>query len=153
MNERFNTNDKFAFVVMAIVVALLCAFYETFIGLNGYVNSGDTIYVTEASIFRACFKEPFERIVFLMKDGNAITYTTHHEPFVIMNYGWFRQALKKRGYQISDVIYCIHNHLSSPRFSPKDKDLYRWMKNDGFTGIFALYHQVTKEIIIYKEHK
>ena len=82
MNERFNTNDKFAFVVMAIVVALLCAFYGTFIGLNGYVNSGDTIYVTEASIFRACFKEPFERIVFLMKDGNAITYTTHHESYM-----------------------------------------------------------------------
>jgi len=147
MNERFNTNDKLAFIVMAVVVVLLGSFWSGF-----YASNGDTVYITESNIFNQCFKEPFERIVFVMKDGNAITYTTHHEPFVIMSYGWFRQALKKRDYQISDIIYCIHNHLCSPKFSPRDKELYRWMKNDGFAGVFALYHQPTKRVIIYEEN-
>ena len=149
MNEQLNTNDKFAFIVMAIVVVLLGAFYAEFLRPS---SGGDTIYVTEANIFRTCFKEPFERIVFLMRDGNSLTYTTHHEHSIRVNFAYFRQSIKKRGYETRDIIYCVHNHLISPRFSEADIRLYRYMRGDGFTGIFALYHQPTKRIIPYEEN-
>ena len=146
-----NTNDKLAFCVMAIVVVLLGAFYAESIRLDINGSHGDTVYVTEANIFRACFKEAIERIVFVMNDGNAITYTTSHEYFIAMSYGRIRYSLKEKGYKISDVIYCIHNHFASPFFSEKDKNFCRYMRNDGFTGIFALYHQSTKRIIIHED--
>ena len=145
-----STNDKLAFCVMAVVVVLLGAFYAEFGILESRVSHGDTVYVTEASIFRECFKEPFERIAFVMKDGNAITYTTHDEYCVATSYGRIRYSLKEKGYQISDVIFCIHNHLISPFFSKADKDFCRWMRNDGFTGIFAIYHYPSKGVIPYE---
>ena len=150
MNERFNTNDKLAFVVMAIVVALLIAFYSEFLIPESYINSGDAIYVTEANIFRACFKEPFERLVFVMKDGNSFTYTTHHETSVKASYPYFRSSLRKKGYKISDIIYCIHNHLTAPVFSEADRKFCRHMRNDGFAGIFALYYQPTGKVTIHE---
>lgn len=151
MNERFNTNDKLAFICMAIVVALLGVLYAELLVPESYIYNRDVIYVTEANIFRACFKEPFERIVFVMKDGNAITYTTHHETFVGASYPFFRQSLKKRGYAVSDIIYCIHNHLTAPIFSEADKNFCRHMRNDRFAGIFALYHQPMKKVIIHED--
>jgi len=145
-----NTNDKLAFIVMAIVVVLLGSFWAGFISPDGYAGNGDAIYVTEANIFRQCFKEPFERIVFVMKDGNSLTYTTHHEHSIRLSYAYFRQSIMKKGYKIVDIIYCIHNHLIKPVFSQADINFYRYMRNDGFTGIFALYHQPTKRIIPYE---
>lgn len=113
--------------------------------------NGDPVYITEGNIFRECFKEPFERIVVVMKDGNAITYTTRDEHFIGLGYGWFRQSLGGKGYEMPDIIYCIHNHLRSPFFSQADKNFCRRMKSDGFAGIFAIYHQPTMRIIIYDE--
>ena len=144
-----STNDKLAFCVMAVIMALLGAFYAEFLRPS---SSGETIYITEGNIFRACFKEPFERIVFVMKDGNSLTYTTHHEHSIRVSFAYFRQSIKKKGYEIVDIIYCIHNHLISPRFSERDKTFCRHMRNDGFAGIFALYHQPTKRVIIYEEN-
>ena len=150
MSRGLHTNDKLAFICMATVVALLCAFYAEFFVPESYIHSGDAIYITEANIFRACFKEPFERLVFVMKDGNSITYTTHHETSVRASYPYFRSSLRKKGYEISDIIYCIHNHLTKPFFSEGDVNFCRHMRNDGFVGIFALYCQPSRKVIIYE---
>ena len=150
MSRGLHTNDKLAFICMAIVVALLMAFYSEFIIPKSYINSGDSIYITEANIFRACFKEPFERLVFVMKDGNSFTYTTRDETSVRASYPYFRSSLKKKGYEISDIIYCIHNHLAVPVFSEADKKFCRHMREDGFVGIFALYYQPTGRVIFHE---
>jgi len=153
VRRAYHSNDNFALGVMLFVVLLLMAVCESILYTSGVNNKkGDAVYVTASNIFKSCFKEPFERIVFVMKDGNAITYTTQDESHVRLSYGWFRQNLKRRGYAISDIIYCIHNHLKNPFFSQADRSLCGYMRHDGFEGVFAIYHQPTKRIIIYKEN-
>ena len=147
---RISSLNNHKSIVIAVGVFISFVFVGVWNSLTSSGGGNSTIYVTEGNIFRMCFNEPFERLVLLMKDGNSITYTTQHEYCVHVSFGYIRHSIKKRGYETSDIIFCIHNHLVSPRFSQKDKDFCRHMRDDGFTGIFAIYHRPSSRVIIYE---
>ena len=52
---------------------------------------------------------------------------------------------------MEDIEIIIHNHLKLHRISESDKKIYYCLKDEGFTGVFAIFLQGTKTVLIYKE--
>lgn len=98
------------------------------------------------NIFKECFKEIVETIIFVLWDGTVWGITTYNEGSVEVSYEVTRELLKNAGVEISDIAIVIHNHFARPTFSPRDLRTLECLKRDGFNGSFCLYIQSSGKV-------
>ena len=81
----------------------------------------------------------YEKMFLRMDDKKMLEYTTYNK--MTINRTDFFAFLKKKGYTVSQIKVCIHNHPYSIDFSEGDKKFYRQIVKAGFKGKFLVYHR------------
>lgn len=99
----------------------------------------------KGNIFSQLFKEPFEIIVFIFKDGTFYAFTNQEENKVSVPTMDF---FEKEKINLADVVFIIHNHFGHPRFSSADIRIDNWLRRNGFKGYFCLYVQANDRVIV-----
>jgi len=112
-----------------------------------------TIYITQGNIYKGFFTEPFETLLIVFKDGDFITFSSHHAYWITMSFGWLGDFLKKNNKKIKDIKIIIHNHLIPTRFTEGNKYFYRKFKEAGFQGLFCIYYPATEMVKILEDEK
>ncbi|GAH55263.1 unnamed protein product [marine sediment metagenome] len=79
----------------------------------------------------------YEKMFLRMNNGKMLEYTTYNK--LTINRTDFFSFLRKKGYDVSQIKVCIHNHLYSRQFSDGDKKFYKQIKEAGFVGKFQIY--------------
>jgi len=81
----------------------------------------------------------YELMYLRMNDGKLLQYTTYNK--LIIDRTDFFIFLKKKGYTVSQIKVCIHNHPYSIEFSEGDKKFYSQIVKVGFKGKFLVYYR------------
>lgn len=79
----------------------------------------------------------YEKMFLRMEDGKMLQYTTYNK--LKINRTDFFSFLRQKGYDVSQIKICIHNHPYSPEFSDNDKKFYKQICEAGFKGKFQVY--------------
>jgi len=79
----------------------------------------------------------YEKMFLRMDNGKMLEYTSYNKTTIDRTD--FFMFLKKKGYDVSQVKVCIHNHPYSRDFSEGDRLFYTQIKDAGFKGIFQVY--------------
>jgi len=79
----------------------------------------------------------YEKMFVRMDDKKMLEYTTYNKATI--NRTDFFSFLRKKGYDVSQIKVCIHNHLYSRGFSDGDEKFYGQIKEAGFKGKFQVY--------------
>jgi len=105
------------------------------------VMLAETVMIGEGDICSAFFREPFETVVFMFRDGKFITFSTGHEKTIaIPSVGWIVEQIKARGRRIEDCMFVVHNHFSPAGFSESDLMTWKYLCRKGFSGVFGIYY-------------
>lgn len=102
------------------------------------------------SKIHSMFTEPIEILYLITHDCVMFRATTNDENKVSFYADELKYELKTHGYKIKDLMMVIHNHLQLSRISTRDRKFYRWLRDNGFCGIFAIYLQGTNVMLKYK---
>ena len=83
----------------------------------------------------------YEKMFLRMDNGKLLQYTTYNK--LTINRTDFFSFVKKKGYTVSQIKVCIHNHPANSLagFSDGDKKFYKQICKAGFKGKFQLYHK------------
>jgi len=94
-------------------------------------NSWDTIFKGMS----------YETMYLKMNDGKLLKFTTYHKDKI--DRVDFFKFIKKKGYKVSQIKVCIHNHpvRHNDGFSDNDKKFYQQICKNGFKGKFLLYRR------------
>lgn len=116
--------------VKVLTLGLICLLMLSFV-LPVLGNSWDTI-------FRGL---GYELMCLEMDDGKLLKFTTYHKDKIDRTD--FFAFMKKKGYGVSQIEVCIHNHpiKHNDGFSDNDKKFYRQICKNGFKGKFLLYRR------------
>ena len=98
------------------------------------------------AIFKDRFNEPIEVMYFLMNDMKLFKTTSNDENKIAIVLWTIKGSFKQEGYEVSDVIVIIHNHVIYTHFSPDDIVVYNVFKGEGFEGKFYIYVRRNKTI-------
>jgi len=79
----------------------------------------------------------YEKMFLRMDNNKMLEYTTYNK--LTINRTDFFSFLRKKGYDVSQIKVCIHNHPYSRDFSAGDKKFYGQIKEAGFKGKFQVY--------------
>lgn len=141
--------------LLALILLLASPVYK----FEGYVKVGQefqqvaqneiTVYHAIGNIFRTygVFTQPCEIICFVSWRGNIYVYTCYLANKVVIPAQLLQDDLKSQEEEVSDIFLVAHNHFGCPVFSEDDKDLYFWLKNKGFTGVFALWDSAQDRMV------
>ena len=109
-----------------------------------------TFYIKTANIFDEMFTSPCEEIILLFRDGRVVVSTNNLDATVFFPYVY----LDNVGRDVKDLTHVIHSHpVGGAWFSLADRNLYKSLKLQGFTGAFLVYYVPTKAIIDIEEKK
>lgn len=103
----------------------------------------DSARMTAGSVLSGFFREPFETVVFIFRDGSFLTFSTNDEKSVAAPTSWLVESIQKTGRVVPGIVFCVHNHFSPLGFTPGDRDAYRYLKGKGFRGVFGIYYTAT----------
>jgi len=103
----------------------------------------ESVSITGGSIIKGFFREPFETVVFIFRDGSFLTFSTNDDKSVSVPISWVITSIQRSGRAVSDIILCVHNHFSPSGFTPGDVDAYRYLTGRGFWGVFGIYYPVS----------
>ena len=81
----------------------------------------------------------YEKMFLRLDNGKMLEYTTYNK--ITINRTDFFAFLKNKGYVVSQIKVCIHNHPYSIEFSGGDKKFYRQIVKAGFKGKFLIYYR------------
>jgi hypothetical protein len=121
-----------------------------FDGIEGN-PSADSVLITSGNVFKSFFREPFESVVFIFRDGTFLTYSTQHDKAIEVPISWIAENIVQNGHSIPAILLCVHNHFTPVGFTPGDKDSYRYLRGRGFRGIFAIYYTVSGKLRTMEE--
>lgn len=147
--------EGLALAVVGAIILLTCAaggvlfkFYEArgdareasavFDGIAA-MGAGSVV-MDEGSILAGFFREPFETVVFIFRDGSFLTFSTGHDKLVDFPISWMVESIVKSGRAVSGAILCAHNHFSPVGFTAGDRDSYRYLRGKGFNGVFGIFY-------------
>ena len=105
------------------------------------------VYHAIYNVFYKMFNNPCETIVFLTWQGTLYVYTNQMADRVTAPIGVVNADLQSQGQELADVILVVHNHFACPVFSPRDIRSYYYLKNKGFTGVFALWDSAQNRMV------
>jgi len=102
-----------------------------------------TFYIQHISIdfFKPLFKEPFETVYFIFKDGRGLAITSNDYDYVDCDASVALRYIEDSERKIEDCWLIIHNHLTPRHMTLKDKGFRSYFRDRGFEGIFLIYHQ------------
>ena len=110
------------------------------------------VHISRGNLFVNSFKDPIERAIFIMNDGEVFEMTSHHADKIQADKSEVTYYLSNNGYYPSDIMMIIHNHFISPFPSEADIITYRYLKGLGFKGVFAIYFTPKRKVYIYEEN-
>jgi len=153
---------KVSFLVALIVLFTSLAVYETpiaektvtatfAINAKSFQVVEIPLYIQRADILAALFTQPFEIVLFMTNELKMYMYSNELESAVFI--GNIVELFETEGVEISEIAFCIHNHLTPGRFSPADTKMYQRLKDNGFTGKFGIYYPFTGTVIYYEPDK
>lgn len=125
-------------VFLAFLVVMLFAGLQNVKQKPAAIRHPET-YGYKWAFWEVHFREAFETVIFVFRDGTAYAFTSSIDfgvlipPAVIIGY------FKRDGKEVSDLIIVIHNHIYPGGFSDKDKQFCRYLRSLGFKGHFLLY--------------
>jgi len=102
-----------------------------------------SIYGTEGNLWLTMFREPFETVVFLFRDGSVVTFSTHDAATIDAPISMLVDYLKKSGRSLKDCLIVVHNHFTPAGFTMGDESSYGYLKFRGFRGVFGIYYTAT----------
>ena len=102
-----------------------------------------SIYGTEGNLWLTMFREPFETVVFLFRDGSVVTFSTHDASTIDAPISMLVDYLKKSGRSLKDCLIVVHNHFTPAGFTMGDESSYAYLKFRGFRGVFGIYYTAT----------
>ena len=105
--------------------------------------SSESVTVTQGDVISGFFREPFETIVFIFRDGSFLTFSTNDDNAVGVPISWVTGMIEKTGRSISDIILCVHNHFQPSGFTSPDVGSYRYLRGKGFRGVFGIFYTAT----------
>jgi hypothetical protein len=108
-------------------------------------------YVESGNIFSAFFKEPFERVVLLARDGTFYAFTTQDENAIAVYPEQIYKHLLKQGTEAKDLVIIIHNHWYPDKFSPGDLCFYRYFVKRGFQGSFCIFYSYSRHVLVKED--
>ena len=112
-------------------------------GLQSFLRNG--IYVKRGNFYKKFFSEPVESALFLFADGEFFIFTSMDEQEVRGDITIIVDYLKKRGFDVKNLVLVVHNHIPIiGGFSEDDKKTYRYLVEKGFEGKFLIYSKVGK---------
>jgi hypothetical protein len=130
-------------------VALLCA---TLITIPLFANSYQGNVVIYGTIFNlykdALFRDQYEIVYLIYADGTILGFTIKDPHYFLFPNNDMLEKYKKR---FQDALVIVHNHFASPRFSSQDENLLRWLRSNGFNGIFGIYVMALNKFIPHKD--
>ncbi len=109
-----------------------------------------TLYRASVNIPKETFTEQYEIAIVYTYDGVVFFYSSHEEETIRLNAISLTADMKKFGYAVEDIILIMHNHWRPGDFSGPDIMFYKALALGGFKGVFALYHQSTGKVEVYK---
>jgi len=134
----------------ALILGLWLLVY--FLLYTALVNPiSESVYIKTGNIYKGFFKEPFETILFIFKDGDFFTFTNQYADEIHLPIGYLEEFLKKQGKKIEDIEIVIHNHNTPNNFSLPNHQYYYRLKKRGFNGKFKIYYPFNGLVRDYKE--
>jgi hypothetical protein len=103
------------------------------------------VTVSSLNIIEMMICHDYEVVVVLFKDGTAYTLT-NFLPTKVVLHGWI-EFFKEEDRMASDVVAIYHNHKVHADFSMNDLHSYLTLLELGFNGIYAVYSQLTKQMV------
>lgn len=126
--------------LLLIALSLLC--WTSTANYNAVKSEDKIIY----ALFKDRFTEPIEVMYFLMNDMRLFKVTSNDENKISFVLPTLVEEFKQNGYDFSDVIVIIHNHMKRAYFSRDDIIIYGLFKGEGFDGRFYIYVYRTRNI-------
>jgi hypothetical protein len=102
--------------------------------------ASSSVSVTGGSVLPGFFREPFETVVFIFRDGSFLTFSTSDSTRVGVPISWVVESIEGTGRAVSDSILCVHNHFIPVGFSPVDRESDSYLRGKGFRGVFGIYY-------------
>ena len=113
--------------------------------------TAESVSVTVGSVISGFFREPFETVVFIFRDGSFLAFSTSDDKAVSAPISWVTESIQKSGRSAADIILCVHNHFSPVGFTPGDIDAYEYLKGKGFRGVFGIYYTASGRFREFEE--
>lgn len=167
MTEMTRTQTLAVALVAALIILIASAggvllkFYEareeaaeSSAALDGTSSSGQfPVYSETENLYARWFTEPFERVVFLFKDGTKRSFTTQEAYRVDIGAAGYVEQFRREKRDIADIVLCVHNHFSGMGFADGDRSVWRYLKRHGFTGKFLIYQTSTGRVRDIEEER
>ena len=103
----------------------------------------ESVAIEQGSLCKGIFRDPFEKVVFLFRDGTFLVFSTGHEKAVLVPIAWILHFIEESGRDIKDCLLIVHNHFSPMGFSESDLQTYQYLYRKGFRGVFGIYYPST----------
>lgn len=100
-------------------------------------TTGQT-YIRGWDFWGPYFREPFETVIFVFRDGQAFSFTSNIDLAIDAPPAQVQEYFARSGKTARDILVIIHNHLYPGNFSPKDRSFCRYFRECGFAGHFLL---------------
>lgn len=139
----------FAAVLIAVYIFLNVG--RDFIESDSHGAFPPGIYVQTGNIYEGFFKEPFESVVIIVRDGRCFVVSTHHDKVIAVGPAQIYEYLLRENVNIEDIIVIVHNHLYPNGFSPGDDFFYHYFCKRGFRGVYCIWYPATKTTRIKEE--
>ena len=104
------------------------------------VDMAEVVNIGEGSLCKLIFREPFESVVFLFRDGSFVVFSTGHDKAIAVPASWLLDYIRETGRDIKDCLLVVHNHFAPTGFSESDLQTWHYLVRNGFTGVFGIYY-------------
>jgi len=141
-------------VIMLIAIAIFFLFVALLNPAAG--TESRTVWTKEyksnffKDAFEEFFTEPFETLVLVMKKGEVLTFTTRDRDRIDLDPCELDFLLRKRGKTVKDIVFTVHNHLTSQPPTPGNHRAHHLLKRMGFEGPSFVYYPATGELVPVK---
>jgi hypothetical protein len=132
-------------VIFLVIMAVAILIFVGLVFFNSFHDPSE-VYVTSGYLFPRFFKEPFETVVFLFKDGQFMTFSTHQEKSIEWPVESMMERIKKGGLKLEDCIWIVHNHFGLAPFSQANTCTLSILQRNGFSGEFSIYYTASKKV-------
>lgn len=136
-----------------ILLVIFCSFiFILFFTLSLPNGSSPTAYLVRGNVFSEYFKEPVEKLVFVVYNGKSFSFTNYDELFVSIVYEEFEYKLEKDGLTTKDFMCVIHNHITpNNKFTVRDIRFFNYLKSKGFRGWFLLWSSFRQCVVASRD--